>query len=68
MIGGDSCGGNIAAALTFLAKQRGGVSFAAQVLFYPVTNADFDTGSYMQFAEGYFFRQRRQRGGGAAAV
>ena len=57
VIGGDSCGGNIAAALTFLAKQRGSVSFAAQVLFYPVTNADFDTGSYLQFAEGYFLRR-----------
>ena len=57
VVAGDSCGGNIAAALTFLAKQRGGVGFAAQVLFYPVTNADFGTGSYMQFAEGYFLRR-----------
>ena len=56
-VGGDSCGGSIAAALTFLAKQRGGVRFAAQVLFYPVTNANFDTGSYLQFAEGYFLRR-----------
>jgi acetyl esterase len=57
VIGGDSCGGNLAAALTLLAKQRGGVTFAAQVLFYPVTKADFDTGSYLQFAEGYFLRR-----------
>jgi acetyl esterase len=57
VIGGDSCGGSIAAALTFLAQQRGGVSFAAQVLFYPVTSANFDTGSYPQFAEGYFLRR-----------
>ncbi|MDT7549401.1 MAG: acetyl esterase [Actinomycetota bacterium] len=57
VIAGDSCGGNLAAALTLLAKQRGGVHFAAQVLFYPVTNANFDTGSYLQFAEGYFLRR-----------
>jgi acetyl esterase/lipase len=57
VIAGDSCGGNLAAALTLLAKQRGDVSFAAQVLFYPVTNAAFDTGSYLQFAEGYFLRR-----------
>jgi acetyl esterase len=57
VIGGDSCGGNLAAALTLLAKQRGEVTFAAQVLFYPVTDANFDTGSYLQFAEGYFLRR-----------
>jgi acetyl esterase len=56
-IAGDSVGGNIAAALTLLAKQRSGPAFAAQVLFYPVTNAAFDTGSYRQFAEGYHLRR-----------
>jgi acetyl esterase/lipase len=54
---GDSVGGNMAAAVTLLAKQRGGVSFAQQVLFYPVTDASFDTASYHQFAEGYFLRR-----------
>jgi acetyl esterase/lipase len=56
-VAGDSVGGNMSAALTLLAKERGDVRFAAQVLFYPVTDANFDTGSYHQFAEGYFLRR-----------
>ena len=53
-VAGDSVGGNMTAALTLLAKERGDVTFTGQVLFYPVTNADFDTESYQQFANGYF--------------
>ena len=56
-VAGDSVGGNMAAAVTLLAKQRGGPSFVHQVLFYPVTDANFDTGSYRQFATGYFLRR-----------
>lgn len=53
-VAGDSVGGNMATVATILAKQRGGVQFAGQLLYYPVTNASFDTGSYQQFATGYF--------------
>ncbi|WP_340686737.1 alpha/beta hydrolase [Amycolatopsis coloradensis] len=53
-IAGDSVGGNMTAALTLLAKQRGDVIFRQQVLFYPVTDANFGTESYRRFAEGYF--------------
>lgn len=53
-IAGDSVGGNMATAVTMLAKLRGGPAIRLQCLFYPVTDADFDTGSYRQFAEGYF--------------
>lgn len=53
-IAGDSVGGNMTAALTLLAKQRGDIAFRQQVLFYPVTDANFDTESYRLFAEGYF--------------
>jgi len=56
-IAGDSVGGNMSAALTLMAKQRSGPELAAQVLFYPVTNASFDTDSYHEFAEGYFLRR-----------
>lgn len=53
-VAGDSVGGNMTAAITLMAKERSGPNLAAQVLFYPVTDASFDTGSYEQFAEGYF--------------
>jgi acetyl esterase len=56
-VAGDSVGGNMSAALTLMAKERGGPTLAAQVLFYPVTDASFDTDSYHQFAEGYFLRR-----------
>ncbi|GAA1299650.1 esterase [Planotetraspora silvatica] len=56
-IAGDSVGGNMTAAVTLMAKERGDVAFVQQVLFYPVTDASFDTESYHQFAEGYFLRR-----------
>jgi acetyl esterase/lipase len=56
-VAGDSVGGNMTAALTLMAKERGGIQLIQQVLFYPVTDASFDTGSYQQFAEGYFLRR-----------
>jgi acetyl esterase/lipase len=56
-VAGDSVGGNMTAALTLMAKERGDVPLVQQVLFYPVTDAGFDTGSYHQFAEGYFLRR-----------
>ncbi|MEV7682185.1 alpha/beta hydrolase [Streptomyces sp. NPDC088341] len=60
-VAGDSVGGNMAAALTLMAKERGDVPLVQQVLFYPVTDAAFDTGSYRQFAEGYFLRRDAMR-------
>ena len=44
-------------AVTLLAKERGGPRLVGQVLFYPVTDASFETGSYLQFAEGYFLQR-----------
>lgn len=56
-VGGDSVGGNMAAAITLMAKERGGPKIARQLLFYPVTDASFDTESYHLFAEGYFLQR-----------
>jgi acetyl esterase len=51
-VAGDSVGGNMTAAVTLLAKERGGPAIKQQVLFYPVTDANFESGSYNQFANG----------------
>jgi len=51
-VAGDSVGGNMATVVSLLAKQRTGPSITGQLLFYPVTNADFESGSYKQFADG----------------
>ncbi|MFB5676619.1 alpha/beta hydrolase [Paenibacillus terreus] len=56
-IAGDSVGGNMAAAITLLAKERKGPVIHKQLLFYPVTDAAFDTESYHQFETGYFLRR-----------
>lgn len=49
---GDSVGGNMAIAVTLLAKERGGPRIDFQLLFYPVTSATFNTPSYQKYAEG----------------
>ena len=56
-VAGDDVGGNMAAAITLLAKERGGPAIRLQLLFYPVADASFDTESYRQFAVGYHLRR-----------
>jgi len=53
-VAGDSVGGNMTAALALMASDRGDVRFVHHSMYYPVTDAAMDTGSYAQFAEGYF--------------
>ncbi|WP_042424925.1 alpha/beta hydrolase [Streptacidiphilus anmyonensis] len=50
---GDSAGGNLAAALTLLARQDDAFSFVQQVLLYPPLAAECDTPSFRRFARGY---------------
>ncbi len=52
-VGGDSAGGNLAAAMCLMAADRGGPEIALQLLVYPVTDVNFDTASYGENAEGY---------------
>jgi len=53
-VAGDSVGGNMATVMTLMTKQRHGLPLQQQLLFYPVTDANFETGSYNEFAEGFF--------------
>jgi acetyl esterase len=56
-VAGDCVGGNMATVITLLSRERGEPVIRRQVLFYPVTDAAFDTESYHQFAEGYHLRR-----------
>ena len=53
-VGGDSSGGNLAAAACLVARDRGGPPIAFQLLIYPVLAFGYDTPSYAENAEGYF--------------
>lgn len=57
-VGGDSAGGNLAAAVAQMAADRGGApGLVHQLLIYPVTNYAFDTPSYRENGEGYLLTQ-----------
>ena len=53
-VAGDSVGGNMAIAMEFMSMMRHGPDIHKLLLYYPVTNACFDTPSYRQFAVNYF--------------
>jgi acetyl esterase len=52
-VAGDSAGGNLAAVVAQLARDRGGPRLAFQLLLCPVTDYGFETGSYRDNADGY---------------
>jgi acetyl esterase len=60
-VAGDSAGGNMAAVVCMLAKERGGPRIAAQALVYPATGSGFDSPSFRQFAEGYYLTAEASR-------
>ena len=53
-VAGNSVGGNMAAVVALMAKEQKAPALRFQLLMWPVTNAQFDDGSYQQFAEGHF--------------
>src|SRR5215831_6728271 len=60
-VGGDSAGGNLAAAVALMARDGDGPPLALQVLVYPVTHHSFDTPSYREHAEGYLLTRSAMR-------
>jgi acetyl esterase/lipase len=55
---GNSVGGNMTAAVTLMAKEKNGPAFKLQVLLWPVTDANFETSSYKELAEGRFLTRK----------
>jgi acetyl esterase/lipase len=53
-VAGNSVGGNMAAVVALKAKEAGTPRLCFQLLLWPVTDADFETASYGQFAQGHF--------------
>jgi len=60
-VGGDSAGGNLAAVVSLMARDRRGPRIAFQLLVYPVTDFNFETASYQQNAEGYLLTTNAMR-------
>jgi acetyl esterase len=60
-VAGDSAGGNLAAVVALMARDRGGPRLALQVLVYPVTDCDFERPSYREYAEGYLLTREGMR-------
>lgn len=60
-VAGDSVGGNMATVVALLSKDRGGPSIIFQLLFYPVTDANFETDSYLSYQEGYFLTRESMK-------
>jgi acetyl esterase len=56
-VGGDSAGGNLAAAVSIMARDRSGPRIVCQLLICPVMNFRFDTASYLDNAEGYWLER-----------
>src|SRR5262245_37500970 len=63
-VAGDSVGGNMAAVLAILAKERGDVKFVQQALFYPVTDAAQDTASTSSSQTARFSPRKQWHGTG----
>jgi acetyl esterase len=53
-VAGNSVGGNMAAVVAMMAKDRGGPEIRFQLLFWPATDANFETESYRAFETGRF--------------
>ena len=57
-VGGDSAGGNLAAAVALLARENGGAKVCFQLLIYPCVAPEPETRSHHQFAEGYLLTRK----------
>ncbi len=56
-VAGDSAGGNLAAVVALMARDRSGPPIRHQTLIYPATDCDFDRPSYHENASGYLLER-----------
>ncbi|PMY39036.1 alpha/beta hydrolase [Pseudomonas sp. GW456-L14] len=60
-VAGNSVGGNMAAVVSLMAKDKGTPAIRFQLLLWPVTDANFETASYNQYAEGHFLSKNMMK-------
>jgi acetyl esterase/lipase len=60
-VAGNSVGGNMAAVVSLMAKDKGTPAIKFQLLLWPVTDASFETASYNQYAEGHFLTKNMMK-------
>lgn len=60
-VAGNSVGGNMAAVVALMAKAKGSPALRAQVLFWPVTNANFENASYDKYANDHFLTKNMMK-------
>ena len=60
-VAGNSVGGNMATVVAIMAKNKGAPAIRYQLLFWPVTDANFENTSYDEFAEGHFLTRNMMK-------
>jgi len=60
-VAGNSVGGNMAAVVALMAKEKGTPHIAFQLLLWPVTDANFDTESYLTYPDGFFLSRNMMK-------
>jgi acetyl esterase/lipase len=58
---GNSVGGNAAGVISLMAKDKGGPAIRFTAMLWPVTDANFETGSYRELAEGHFLTRNMMK-------
>lgn len=60
-VAGNSVGGNMATVVALMAKEMHGPKIAFQLLLWPVTDANFNTESYLAYPEGFFLSRNMMK-------
>ncbi|MFZ6646959.1 alpha/beta hydrolase [Undibacterium sp. TJN25] len=60
-VAGNSVGGNMATVVALMAKDKGTPKLRYEALLWPVTDANFETASYQQFADGHFLTRNMMK-------